>query len=47
VDVPEINPPDNAVRSLLLLVGLSIMGVIISGVVATVLIYSFRTARGR
>jgi hypothetical protein len=47
VDVPEINPPDNAARSLLLLVGLSIMGVIISGVVATVLIYSFRTARSR
>jgi hypothetical protein len=47
VDIPEVTPPDNAARSLLLLVGLSIMGVIISGVVATVLIYSFRTARGR
>jgi hypothetical protein len=37
----------NPARSLLLLVGLSIMGVLISGVVATVLIYSFRKPRGR
>jgi hypothetical protein len=37
----------NSVRSLLLLVGLSIMGVIISGVVGTVLIYTFRTTRMR
>jgi hypothetical protein len=35
-----------SLRSLLLLVGLSIVGVMISGVVGTVLIYSFRT-RGR
>ena len=37
----------NAVRSMMLFVGLSIMGVIISGVVATVLIYSYRTSRWR
>jgi hypothetical protein len=37
----------NSARSLLLLVGLSIMGILISGVVATVLIYSFRTSRKR
>jgi hypothetical protein len=36
-----------AIRSALLLFGLSIMGVIISGIVGTVLIYSFRTTRGR
>ena len=37
----------NSARSLLLLVGLSIMGVIISGVVGTVLIYSVRNTRIR
>jgi hypothetical protein len=40
-------PENNGARSLLLLVGLSIMGVIISGVVATVFIYSLRTRRSR
>jgi len=47
VEIPNPPPASNGVRSLFLLVGLSIMGVIVSGVVATVLIYSFRTARGR
>lgn len=37
----------NSVRSLLLLVGLSIMGVLIAGVVATVMIYTFRQPRRR
>jgi hypothetical protein len=48
--VPIPGPPavdNNNVRSFLLLIGLSIMGIIIGGVVVTVLIYSFRTARGR
>ncbi len=43
------NPPadsSSSIRSLLLLAGLSIIGVMISGVVGTVLIYTFR-ARGR
>jgi hypothetical protein len=47
VEIPTLSPAGNPVRSLLLLVGLSIMGIMISGVVATVLIYSFRTTRGR
>jgi hypothetical protein len=47
VEVPTMDATGNPARSLLLLVGLSIMGVIISGVVATVLIYSYRTTRGR
>jgi hypothetical protein len=44
-----VNPPGagNGLRELFLLLGLSVMGIIICGVVATVLIYSFRTARGR
>jgi hypothetical protein len=47
VDAVEPAPPSTSgVRSLLLLVGLSIVGVMISGVVGTVLIYSFR-GRGR
>jgi hypothetical protein len=45
VETPNPTNGGNSVRSMLLLVGLSIMGVIISGVVGTVLIYSFRTAR--
>jgi hypothetical protein len=47
--VQTLAPPsgDNGVRSMLLLVGLSIMGVIISAVVATVLLYTYRTTRGR
>ena len=49
--LPDATPTPAAesgsVRSVLLLVGLTIMGVIISGVVGTVLIYSFRTPRGR
>jgi hypothetical protein len=47
VEVPTMDATGNPARSLMLLVGLSIMGVIISGVVATVLIYSYRTTRGR
>jgi hypothetical protein len=35
------------IGTLLLLVGLSIVGVMISGVVGTVLIYTYRTTRGR
>ena len=42
---PLTNP--NSVRSMLLLVGLSIMGVLIAGVVATVMIYTFRQPRRR
>jgi hypothetical protein len=47
VETPVGPASTNAARSLLLFVGLSIMGVIISGVVATVLIYSYRTTRWR
>lgn len=47
VETPTPNAEGSGVRSILLLFGLSIMGVIISGVVATVLIYAFRTRRGR
>jgi hypothetical protein len=46
-ETPTAATGGNSVRSLLLLVGLSIMGVIISGVVGTVLIYTLRTTRGR
>jgi len=47
MEIPNPLSAGNGVREMLLLVGLTIMGIIISGVVATVLIYSFRTARGR
>lgn len=47
VDIPTLPGAGNGLREFFLLVGLSVMGVIICGVVATVLIYSFRTARGR
>jgi hypothetical protein len=47
VAVPNPQSNGNSIRSMLLLVGLTIMGVIISGVVGTVLIYTFRTTRWR
>lgn len=47
VEAQNVDATGNPMRSLLLLVGLSIMGVIISGVAATVFIYSYRTTRGR
>jgi hypothetical protein len=47
VEIPSPPAPSSSVRNFLLLMGLSIMGVIISGLVATVLIYSFRTTRSR
>jgi hypothetical protein len=47
VETPGPRTGGDPVRSMLLLVGLSVMGVIISGVVATVLIYAFRTTRAR
>jgi hypothetical protein len=47
VEAPNAANASNSARSLLLLVSLSIMGVIISGVVGTVLIYTFRTTRRR
>lgn len=40
-------PTGTPIRSLLLFAGLSVMGVLISGVVATVILYSFRNSRGR
>jgi hypothetical protein len=47
VETPVPAAAGSPVRSMMLLFGLSVMGVIISGVVATVLIYTFRSARGR
>lgn len=47
--IPAVTPApsesENSIRSALLLVGLSIMGVIISGVVGTVMLYTFRSTR--
>ena len=40
-------PATGGIRSLLLLVGLSIMGVILSGLVVTVLLYTYSSWRGR
>ena len=46
-ETPATAPATGGIRSLLLLVGLSIMGVILSGLVATVLLYSYSSWRGR